>query len=100
MSTSPLLGPNKQCFCGKPGCTGTQFHETKVIKHLLPAWHAAIKNARKGFDEALNNQRAAELTDQISAELAHCTGDLKRHCAELGIHAGEPIHVGERDLSR
>jgi hypothetical protein len=94
MSTTPV-----PCFCGQASCTGSAYHDDKVMKQLLVEWHNALKLARNGFDEADNNQRAAELAGRISAELAHCGGAVKAHCATLGIYVGEAVGVGGRDFS-
>ena len=94
MSTTPV-----PCFCPRSDCTNSDRHDDKVMKQLLVEWQAALKQARNGFDEADNNQRAVDLAERISAELAHCSGNVKAHCATLGIYVGQPVDVGARDFS-
>ena len=90
--------PEDCCFCGS--CDGTQTWHNNKVAALLANWQNAMKQARNGFDESENNRHAIELADQIGAEIERCSSAIKQECSKYGLYSGEPINVGQRDLSQ
>lgn len=79
-------------------------HDKLVTESLLPQLRTAMdtySHAPDRDEEELAARDITRLKGEIEVALKHCSGEVIQLCAQMGLYAdGEPINVGQRDLSR